>query len=223
MYEQTQAFPKTKLEFAEEFLEHFQTDVEKADQSVVNARAKLAAAQLLRDDAEENLRRERVSVGVATPEEILQDMKRTAREGGYGVSVQLNGEEPVVIFDRFHGDLDAAKIVCSALQLTHCELSGRKNDSEKFHKGKAQVLIAQIRSGSLGIDLTRARYMVFYSTGVSLGDLEQAKKRVDRPGQTRNVTIYYLAGKKTVDEKIIAALSKRGDLVKLIVDDMRRK
>ena len=97
MYEQTQAFPKTKLEFAEEFLEHFQTDVEKADQSVVNARAKLAAAQLLRDDAEENLRRERVSVGVATPEEILQDMKRTAREGGYGVSVQLNGEEPVVI------------------------------------------------------------------------------------------------------------------------------
>lgn len=131
------------------------------------------------------------------------------------------GTEPVVIFGRFHGDLDAARIVCDSLKLTHCELSGRANDSDRFHKGKAQVLIAQIRSGSLGIDLSRARYEIFYSTGVSLGDLEQAKKRVDRPGQTRPVTVYYLAGRKTVDEKIILALGKRADLVKFIIDDMR--
>lgn len=141
------------------------------------------------------------------------------------------GTEPVIIFARFHGDLDAVKIALDAIntirrrlrepEITYCELSGRENTIEKFFKGKAQVLIAQIRSGSLGIDLTRARYMIFYSTGVSLGDLEQAKKRVDRPGQTRPVTIYYLAAQKTIDVKILTALSKRADLVKFIVDDMR--
>lgn len=179
--------------------------------SVPNVLAKLLRLQQLTggwltpDGAD---RPERVDHGKAEAlKDLLEDM----------------GAEPVVIFGRFHGDLDAAKIVCDSLKLKHCELSGRENTSDKFFKEKAQVLIAQIRSGSLGIDLSRARYEIFYSTGVSLGDLEQAKKRVDRPGQTRPVTIYYLAASKTVDEKIIKALSKRADLVKFIVDDMRNK
>lgn len=163
-------------------------------------------------------RPERVDYGKAEAlKDLLEDM----------------GKEPVVVFARFHGDILAVRIAIDAInairrrlrepEITYCELSGRENTIDQFFKGKAQVLIAQIRSGSLGIDLTRARYLVFYSTGVSLGDLEQAKKRVDRPGQTRPVTIYYLAGKKTIDEKIIIALSKRADLVRYIVDTMRNK
>ena len=59
-FEQTEAFPpplKTRRELAEEFLEHFQADVEAAEKSLVNARVKLHNAIVLRDDAEENLRR----------------------------------------------------------------------------------------------------------------------------------------------------------------------
>ena len=59
-FEQTEAFPpplKTRRELAEEFLEHFQADVEAAEKSLVNARVKLRNAIVLRDDAEENLRR----------------------------------------------------------------------------------------------------------------------------------------------------------------------
>jgi len=153
-------------------------------------------------------RPERVDFGKA---EVLKDL------------LEDMGTEPVVVFCRFHADLDAVKIVCDFLKLTSCELSGRKNDSERFYQGKAQVFIAQIRSGSLGINLTRARYEIFYSTGYSLGDLEQAKKRVHRPGQDRPVTIYYLAAKGTVDVKIIQALEKRSDLIKFIIDTMRRK
>lgn len=59
-YQQTEAFPKppkTRRELAEEFLEHFQADVEKAETALGNARRKLREAIVLRDDAEENLRR----------------------------------------------------------------------------------------------------------------------------------------------------------------------
>jgi SNF2 family DNA or RNA helicase len=167
---------------------------------------------------DEAKRPERVDFGKA---EVLKDL------------LEDMGQEPVVIFARFLGDLDAIRIACDSLniirrrlrepEITYCELSGRENTIDQFYKGKAQVIIAQIRAGSLGIDLTRARYCIFWSTGYSLGDLEQARKRVHRPGQTRPVTYYYLAAKKTVDEKIIAALEKRADLVKFIVDDMRRK
>src|SRR5690606_75041 len=48
---------KTRRELAEEFLEHFQADVEKAQTALGNARRKLREAIVLRDDAEENLRR----------------------------------------------------------------------------------------------------------------------------------------------------------------------
>jgi hypothetical protein len=49
--------PKTRRQLAEEFLEHFQADVEKAETALGNARRKLREAIVLRDDAEENLRR----------------------------------------------------------------------------------------------------------------------------------------------------------------------
>lgn len=157
---------------------------------------------------DEASRPERVDFGKA---EVLKDL------------LEDMGQEPVVVFCRFHADIDAVKIVCDALKITYCELSGRENSSDKFYKGKAQVFIAQIRSGGLGIDLTRARYCIFWSTGYSLGDLEQARKRVHRPGQTRPVTYYYLAAKGTIDIKIIQALEKRSDLISYIIDEMRRK
>lgn len=97
MYEQTQAFPKTKIELAEEFLEHFQSDVESAEKSLLNARVKLGAAQLLRDDAEENLRRERIAIGIATPEEIALDMKRAGERAGIGLSFSVNGGKEIVV------------------------------------------------------------------------------------------------------------------------------
>jgi len=54
---QDEMFPKTPREIADEFLEHFQADVEAAEKSVYNARKKLREAQVLRDHAELNLKR----------------------------------------------------------------------------------------------------------------------------------------------------------------------
>jgi hypothetical protein len=62
--EQPQMFPdppKTQLMIAEEFLGHFQADVESAEKSLANAQSRLCAAIVLRNDAEENLRRERMA------------------------------------------------------------------------------------------------------------------------------------------------------------------
>lgn len=179
--------------------------------SVPNVLAKLIRLQQLTGGwlkPDEASRAKRVDRGKA---EVLEDL------------LQGIGKEPCVIFCHFHGDLDACTEVCDKLKLTHAELSGRKREVNLFHERQAQVLITQIRSGGLGEDYTQSRFCIFYSTGWSLGDLVQARKRVHRPGQKNKVIYYSICAKNSIDEKIVKALEKRADLVGYIVDELRKK
>ena len=58
------------------------------------------------------------------------------------------------------------------------ELSGRRDELKRWQDGEAQVLAVQIDAGSEGVDLTRARYSIFYSVWFSLGKYDQALARV---------------------------------------------
>ena len=129
----------------------------------------------------------------------------------------LNDEEPIVIFCRFHHDLDAVHTVAAALGRASLELSGRKNELPAWQSGAAPVLAVQIQSGGVGINLVRARYCVFYSLGFSLGEYLQARKRTHRPGQNRNVTYFHLVARDTVDEAVYKALEARQDVVESVL------
>jgi len=70
----------------------------------------------------------------------------------------IGREEPVVVFGRFHADLDAVHQACEANGYSSMELSGRRDDLRRWQDGEAQVLAVQISAGGVGVDLTRARY-----------------------------------------------------------------
>ena len=123
------------------------------------------------------------------------------------------GDEPSVVVCRFQRDLDAVHAVAAKLGKTSSELSGRRNDLLAWQNGETDVLALQIQAGGVGIDLTRARYMVMYSIGYSLGDYDQVLARVHRPGQDRPVTYVHLIIEDSIDETIRKALDTRADLV----------
>ena len=85
-----------------------------------------------------------------------------------------------------------------------------------------QVFVGQIATAGMGITLTAASTMVFYSEDYSMSNFEQAKARIHRVGQKENCTYIYLAAKGTVDEKVLAALRSKADLARTLVDDYRR-
>lgn len=130
-------------------------------------------------------------------------------------------EEPIVVFCRFHRDLDAVNRVANEVGRRSLELSGRMDDLKRWQESEAPVLAVQIESGGLGIDLTRARYAIYYSLGFSLGSYEQSLARVHRPGQTRPVEYIHLLAEGTVDEKVMAALSDRADVVNSVLQQMK--
>jgi len=137
----------------------------------------------------------------------------------------LPSDEPVVVFCRFRGDIDNVLSVCSKLKRSVSELSGKRRQLEEWQAGETSVLVAQIQSGGIGIDLTRASYGVFMSVGYSLAEYLQAVARLHRPGQTKTTHLYSLIsslrGNITVDGKVHEALSQRKEVIDHVVDWFR--
>src|SRR5579884_1725126 len=133
----------------------------------------------------------------------------------------IGPNEPVVVFCRFHADLDAVHEACASLGLTSLELSGRRDELKRWQEGEAPVLAVQIGAGGVGVDLSRARYSIYYSLSFSLGEYDQALWRVHRPGQTRPVEHIHLVAKGSVDEKIIRALERRAEVIQAILAEVK--
>ena len=130
--------------------------------------------------------------------------------------------EPVVVFARFKKDLSNIHKVCRELGLKSSEVSGSVDTLKDWKSSATQILAVQYSSGSESIDLTRARYCVYYSMTQRLALYEQSRKRVHRPGQTRPVVYYHLIEtmKKgmTIDEKMYHALQNKQDIVKYVME-----
>ena len=134
----------------------------------------------------------------------------------------LGEDRAAVVFCRFHNDIDATHDVCTELGLRCTELSGRQNELLAFQTDPTVTVIAvQVQAGGLGIDLSRARYGIYYSLDWSLGNYEQSRARIHRPGQENHVTYVHLVASGTVDEVVLDALERKADVVNAVVDDMR--
>ncbi len=139
------------------------------------------------------------------------------------VLVDIGKDEPVAVFSYYHLDLDAVHEACQKVGFTSLELSGRRDELKQWQDGGAQVLAVQLQAGGVGVNLTRARYCLYYSLSFSLGDYDQSQKRVHRPGQTRPVEYIHLVARNTVDVKIMRALAKRAQIVESILAEIRHE
>lgn len=134
---------------------------------------------------------------------------------------EIGPDEPLVVFARFRPDLDIIKGIALSAEdppREYYELSG-KADELAIWKQRGGVLGVQITAGGAGIDLTKARYAVYYSTGFSLLDYEQSLARIHRPGQTMPTTYIHLVARNTVDVKVTTALADKKNVVDSIIKE----
>lgn len=135
---------------------------------------------------------------------------------------QFSKEEPIVIFAHYKKDLKNIGKVCDKLGLSHSEISGSVDTLKEWKQGKTQIIAVQYSSGSESIDLTRARYCIYYSMTQRLALYEQSRKRIHRPGQTKPVVYYHMietmSKGHSIDEKIYESLKQKKDIVTLIME-----
>lgn len=132
----------------------------------------------------------------------------------------LPEDEPVVIVGKFTPEIRAIKEVCKSLGRSCTELSGHKNQLEEWQNGKFDCIAVQVQAGKEGVDLTRAHYTIFSSTGCSLGDYEQILKRTDRPGQKHKGIYYHCLANDTYDVKIWNALKEKKKVVESVLSEI---
>lgn len=134
-------------------------------------------------------------------------------------------DEPLVVFCRFRSDINCVLKACEAHGRSVSELSGKVDDLAAWQAGQTAVLVAQIQSGGIGIDLTRANVGVFFSLGHSLSEWLQAIARLHRPGQERHTRFFSLVatlqGKTTADGRVYEALKNRKEVIDVICESYR--
>ncbi len=97
--------------------------------------------------------------------------------------------------------------------------SFRQNEIDKFQKGESKLMIAGIRAGNVGINLTRAKYVIFAELDWSPAIHRQAEDRLHRIGQKNTVFAYYLIGQGTLDDHVANILVDKSYEIDAIMDE----
>ena len=143
------------------------------------------------------------------------------------VEAAVNDGEKVVIMARFVSEMDEIEAMLVKMKVGFAVVRGgirnRQDEIGRFQKDPScMVFVGQIAAAGLGITLTAAHIMVFYSLDYSMSNFEQAKARIHRVSQKENCHYIYLCCTETVDYKILRSLRDKMDLAKTLVDDYRK-
>ena len=134
-------------------------------------------------------------------------------------------EESVVVFCH-HKYIH--KLLHESLQeFNPASIIGGQRDKERqknidgFQNGDTKLIVAGLRAGNLGINLTRAKYVIFAELDWSPAIHRQAEDRLHRIGQKNTVFAYYLIGKRTLDEHVANILVDKSYEIDAIMDESR--
>lgn len=138
----------------------------------------------------------------------------------------LDADKKVVVFARFISEIDAIIKMLKRYGIKYSLIRGdvkdRASEVEKFQNDKdVKVFVGQLQTTGMGLTLTASDTAVFYSLSYNFADYEQAKARIHRIGQKNNCTYIHLIAKKTIDEKVMEALSKKKNIADLVVDNWK--
>jgi len=97
----------------------------------------------------------------------------------------------------------------------------RQQMLRQFQKGNVKVFAAILGAGGQGLNLNAASIVIFIDKSWSPAVNQQAQDRIYRLSQKKNVTIYELIARNTIEEKILRLLNKKRKIAgNLLLSDL---
>jgi superfamily II DNA or RNA helicase len=135
----------------------------------------------------------------------------------------IDGGHRALVFSQFTGFLDKVRERLSAAGVEYCYLDGKTRNRAavlaRFKAGSAPVFLISLKAGGFGLNLTEADYCFMLDPWWNPATEAQAVDRTHRIGQTRNVMVYRLVAKGTIEEKVMALKARKAELFANVMDD----
>jgi len=128
-----------------------------------------------------------------------------------------------LIFSQFTQYLGKARDRLDAAGISYSYLDGKTRNRAKaitdFKEGTSSVFLISLKAGGFGLNLTEADYVILLDPWWNPATEAQAVDRVHRIGQTKNVMVYRLVSKDTIEEKVMALKATKARLFESVMTD----
>jgi superfamily II DNA or RNA helicase len=133
------------------------------------------------------------------------------------------GGHRALVFSQFTGFLGKVRDRLEREGIPYCYLDGKTRDRaavlRRFKEGDAPVFLISLKAGGFGLNLTEADYCFLLDPWWNPATETQAVDRTHRIGQTRNVMVYRLVAKDTIEEKVMALKARKAELFSSVLDE----
>ena len=145
---------------------------------------------------------------------VLDRLLARLKEGGHRV----------LIYSQMTRMIDLLEEFMSHRQHSFMRLDGSSKISERRDmvadfqaRQDIFVFLLSTRAGGLGINLTAADTVIFYDSDWNPTVDQQAMDRAHRLGQTRQVTVYRLICKGTIEERILQRAREKSEIHRMVI------
>ncbi len=137
----------------------------------------------------------------------------------------INSGHKVLVFSQFTSMLSILQKGLNKKKIPFYLIQGSTKKEDRialvnaFNNDDTPVFLISLKAGGTGLNLTGADVVIHYDPWWNLSAQNQATDRAHRIGQNRNVTVYKLIAKGTIEEKILQLAEKKQRLADQILPD----
>lgn len=146
--------------------------------------------------------------GESAKRQACIDLVVSAAEGGH----------KMLLFSQFTSMLALLEEDLKREGIAYYKLTGETPKEERmrlvkaFNSDETPVFLISLKAGGTGLNLTGADIVIHYDPWWNLAAQDQATDRAHRIGQTKDVTVFKLIAKDTIEEKIVKLQETKKEL-----------
>ena len=156
--------------------------------------------------------------GESAKRDACMELIRSAIEGGHRI----------LLFSQFVTMLEMLEEDLKKEQIPYYKIIGSTPKEKRislvraFNEGAVPVFLISLKAGGTGLNLTGADVVIHYDPWWNLAAQNQATDRAHRIGQEKQVTVYKLILKDTIEERIQELQDAKRDLAESILEGDRK-
>jgi SNF2 family DNA or RNA helicase len=137
----------------------------------------------------------------------------------------VEGEHKMLLFSQFTSMLELIEERLKKENVAYLKLTGATSKEERlelvarFQKEEVPVFLISLKAGGTGLNLTAADIVIHYDPWWNVAAQNQATDRTHRIGQEKQVTVYKLIAKNTIEENILKLQEMKRELADQVVTE----